>query len=87
MVVRNAGGRANQSVVNDILVLDSLMGITDIVVVHHTGLWSSLHVLPPKTAQCPANSMVVRFRLRNDAHDRRPYPQYVERETSHEPGN
>ena len=38
MVIRNAGGRANQSVVNDILVLDSLMGITDVVVAHHTGL-------------------------------------------------
>lgn len=37
MVIRNSGGRANQSVVNDILVLDSLMGITDVVVVHHTG--------------------------------------------------
>ena len=46
MVVRNAGGRANQSAVNDILVLDSLMGITDVVVVHHTGLSSSLHVVP-----------------------------------------
>ena len=38
MVIRNAGGRANQLVVNDILVLDSLMGITDVVVTHHTGL-------------------------------------------------
>ena len=44
MVVRNAGGRANQSVVNDILVLDSLMGITDIVVAHHTG--QSIHFSP-----------------------------------------
>ena len=41
MVIRNAGGRANQSVVNDILVLDSLMGVTDVVVAHHTGLWKS----------------------------------------------
>jgi hypothetical protein len=45
MVIRNAGGRANASAVNDILVLDGLMGITDIVVVHHTGLSSPLGVL------------------------------------------
>ena len=37
-VIRNAGGRANQSVVNDILVLDTLLGVTDVVVAHHTGL-------------------------------------------------
>ena len=45
MVIRNAGGRANASAVNDILVLDGLMGITDIVVAHHTGLSSPLRVL------------------------------------------
>jgi hypothetical protein len=44
MVIRNAGGRANAAVVNDILVLDGLMGITDIVVAHHTGLSYSLHI-------------------------------------------
>ena len=48
MVIRNAGGRANASVVNDILVLDSLMGITDVVIAHHTGLFCPVAVPPPR---------------------------------------
>jgi hypothetical protein len=87
MVVRNAGGRANASVVNDILVLDSLMGITDIVVAHHTGLSSSFYVLPGTTAQELADGAIVRARLRNDTHDRRENPGNTERETSRESGN
>ena len=81
MVIRNAGGRANQSVVNGILVLDSLMGITDIVVAHHTGLSKLASRFRHKT------SLTVNDRLRNDTFHRCPDPRHAEEETPCEPGN
>ena len=36
-VIRNAGGRTEDAL-RDILVVDSLFGVKDIMVVHHTGI-------------------------------------------------
>jgi hypothetical protein len=60
VVIRNAGGRANQSVVNDILLLDSLRGITDVVITHHTG---QSNILPRSMRE---TSLTVNDRLWND---------------------
>jgi hypothetical protein len=87
MVIRNAGGRANASAVNDILVLDGLMGVTDIAIVHHTGLSSTRRILLRMPRQDVANGAAERDRLRTDVLERREHPGNAERETSVESGS
>ena len=46
LVVRNAGGRI-QPILNDFAIFDSIIGATDVMIVHHTGQ-SAFPCLPPK---------------------------------------
>ena len=45
LVVRNAGGRAEPAI-RDLTILDSLVGVNDIMIVHHTGQSSSAASAP-----------------------------------------
>ena len=45
IIIRNAGGHVKNAI-NDILALDSFVGITDILVIHHTDC-GTLHFKDP----------------------------------------
>ena len=38
-VIRNAGGRVSEDAIRSLVISERLLGIEEIVVVHHTDLW------------------------------------------------